>query len=308
MNDYVPIIDLSSRDHPRGRAALAERIGRACATSGFYVVVGHGVPAALVDRMHRVTNDFFTLPDAEKDLVATGPGVSGFRRSGGTTARSLDRDTPPDLCEAYAVHATGELDDRARARLGDHPATWKLANAWPARPAGFRATWQEYLAVVADLAADLVRLSARALGHPEDHFAGRFDRHVSSLVANYYYPRAHPPLPGQMRRGAHTDFGALTVLYQENDRGGLQVLDGDRWRDVPAVPGGFVVNIGDLMALWSGGRWVSTMHRVLPAGPGSPSRLSVPLFFQPNHDAPGDGRVTAGEWMAAKTAKLFTAG
>ncbi|RKT56453.1 isopenicillin N synthase family dioxygenase [Saccharothrix australiensis] len=306
VDGYVPVIDLSSRGGEAGRVALADAIGRACETSGFYVVVGHGVPSDLVERMRTVTNAFFRLPDAEKDLVASRPGVSGYRRSGGTTARSLDRSTPPDMCEAFGVHVTGDLPDAERARLGDYPSTWRLANAWPANPPGFTATWREYLAAVTALADDLVRLSARALGLPEEHFADRFGRHVSSLVANYYYPRVHDPLPGQLRRGAHTDFGALTVLYQEHDNGGLQVLRGeDDWRDVRAVPGGLVVNIGDLMALWSGGRWVSTMHRVVNAEPGNTSsRLSIPFFHQPDHDAPA-GDVTAGEWMAEKTRKLF---
>ncbi|GAA2428845.1 hypothetical protein GCM10010191_47520 [Actinomadura vinacea] len=171
------------------------------------------------------------------------------------------------------------------------------------------------------LSADLLRLCARALGLNEDHFDDKFDRHVSSLVANYYYPQMDEPLPGQLRRGAHTDFGGLTVLYQQDNAGGLQVLQGENaWRDVRAIPGSFVINIGDLMALWTGGRWVSTMHRVVnPDRADTSSRLSIPFFFQPNHDAvveplpplaPAPDQqlpetVIAGEWMAMKTQKLF---
>ncbi|MFV2178154.1 2OG-Fe(II) oxygenase family protein [Actinomadura sp. LOL_016] len=120
---------------------------------------------------------------------------------------------------------------------------------------------------------------------------------------------------------AHTDFGGLTVLYQQDDTGGLQVLQGeDTWRDVRAVPGSFVINIGDLMALWTGGRWVSTMHRVInPVQADTSSRISIPFFFQPNHDAlveplpsltstPDRSQpvpVIAGEWMTTKMQKLF---
>ncbi|MFJ9614011.1 2OG-Fe(II) oxygenase family protein [Streptomyces noursei] len=88
----------------------------------------------------------------------------------------------------------------------------------------------------------------------------------------------------------HTDFGSLTILYQEDDRGGLQVLQvlqgKDDWRDVSAIPGSFVVNIGDLMALWTGGRWVSTLHRVInPERGDTSSRVTIPFLYLPNHDA-----------------------
>ncbi|MFI1015593.1 isopenicillin N synthase family dioxygenase [Streptomyces sp. NPDC020965] len=320
---FVPVIDLSYRHSASGRVAVADAIGTACARSGFFVVVGHGVPERLIERMYAVTDGFFTLPEDEKDLVANRPGVSGFRRLGGTTARSLGQETPPDLCEAFGAHVTGELSAAERARLGDEWATWTLANVWPRTPADFQEVWQEYMAVLGELSADVMRLFALALGLDEEFFADKFDRHGSSLTANYYYPQLAPPLPGQLRRGAHTDFGALTVLHQQDGRGGLQVLRGDgEWREVTAVPGGFVVNIGDLMALWTGGLWVSTMHRVVnPARGDASSRLSVPFFYLPNHDAsteplrpfdtpdparrPG-GAVTAGEWMSDKLRKLFT--
>ncbi|WP_158879451.1 isopenicillin N synthase family dioxygenase [Amycolatopsis anabasis] len=310
-DDFVPVIDLSARNTERGRAALAEEIGRSCESSGFFTIVGHGVPRSLVDRMYTTTNAFFTLPDAEKELIANRPGVSGFRRSGGTTARGSGQETPPDLCEAFGVHVTGELSDAERAKLGDYWAPWQLANLWPGEPADFRATWWEYLDAMTRLSADLLRLFALALELDEDFFADKFDRHVSSLVANYYYPQLEPPLPGQLRRGAHTDWGSLTVLYQQDDLGGLQVLrKTGEWCDVPAIPGSFVVNIGDLMAFWTGGRWVSTLHRVVnPERGNTSSRISIPFFYQPNHDASIEplrtGRVTAGEWIANKMRRTF---
>ena len=319
-NGFVPVIDLSGRHSAHGRAVLARAIGEACARSGFFTIVGHGVPHRLVDRMHTTTNAFFRLPDVAKELVASGPEVSGFRSSGGTTAQSLDQQSPPDLCEAFGIHVTGDLSASERADLGDYWAPWKLVNAWPSVPAEFTATWREYMSAMTELCADLVRLFALALDLEEGFFDDRFDRHVSSLTANYYFPQLRRPRPGQLRRGPHTDFGALTVLYQEDDLTGLQVHTGaGRWRDVPAVPGSFVVNIGDLMAHWSGGCWVSTLHQVInPESGDTSSRLSIPFFYQPNHDAPTDPvrplgtpheaqphGTTAGEWIATKMLKLF---
>ncbi|KOG89954.1 isopenicillin N synthase family dioxygenase [Streptomyces varsoviensis] len=325
VDGFVPVIDLSARRSAHGRGLIAEAIGAACESSGFFTIVGHGVPQELIDRMHTTTNAFFELPDGSMDLVANRPGVAGFRRFGGTSALSLDQRTPPDLCEVFTCHVTGELPEDERARLGDYWAPWQAANIWPEAPAGFRDTWQAYLSAMTELASDIMRLFASALGLAEDFWDDRFDRHTSALIANYYYPQLAAPMPGQLRRGAHTDWGSLTILHQEDGRGGLQVLrnsgETSEWRDVPAIPGSFVVNIGDLMALWTSGRWVSTMHRVLnPERGNHSSRLSIPFFHQPNHDAPvepiaaiaipeyerppTDG-MTSGQWIAAKMVKTF---
>ncbi|AEY92679.1 oxidoreductase, 2OG-Fe(II) oxygenase family [Streptomyces hygroscopicus subsp. jinggangensis 5008] len=110
---------------------------------------------------------------------------------------------------------------------------------------------------------------------------------MSTLAANYYHPLSGPPLPGQLRKGAHTDWGTLTILYRDG-AGGLEVEQKRRgWREVPFTQGGFVVNIGDLMAFWTAGRWVSTLHRVRnPAEGRTGARISIPFFHMPRHDAP----------------------
>jgi isopenicillin N synthase-like dioxygenase len=301
--EFVPIIDLSTRDTPAGRAALAETIGAACETSGFFTIVGHGVPKDLVDRMYKTTSNFFTSPEGVKDRSANrGVGVSGLRRLGGPY-------------EAFAAHVTGDLSEEERAALGDYPATWKAANIWP--DAEFKAVWDSYIAAMTDLSADIMRLFALALSLPESFFETKFDQHVSLIIANYYYAG---PKPEVLRRERHTDWGSLTVLYVEDDLGGLQVLRGeDDWVDVPAIPGSFVVNIGDLMAFWTGGRWASTVHRVVnPPEPDASSRISIPFFYLPNHDASiepmgagstveGLDQVTVGQWFSHKMKTTYKA-
>ncbi|MEC7057233.1 2-oxoglutarate and iron-dependent oxygenase domain-containing protein [Streptomyces violaceochromogenes] len=321
-DDFVPVIDLSARKEPGKRTEIAQAIGTALRRSGFFIIVGHGIPKDLTDRMFTVTNRFFKLPEPEKDLVASRPGVSGYRRAGGTLARSLDQKTPPDLCETFAAHVTGEMDDEERLKLGNEWASWTHKNIWPENPPEFRKVWQEYMTAMGELAADLMHLFAIALDLDEKFFDDKFDHHGSSIAVNYYPPQLTPPLPGQWRRGPHTDFGSLTILYQEDNRGGLQVLQGeDHWRDVSAIPGSFVVNIGDLMALWTGGRWVSTMHRVVTPHPDdTSSRLTIPYFYLPNHDASIEpmrpftdsptveryDTVTVSEWVSRKVQKIFS--
>jgi isopenicillin N synthase-like dioxygenase len=303
--EYVPVVDLSLRDSAEGRAAIAATIGRACETSGFFTIVGHGVSPDLVHRMYKTTKDFFTRPEGEKDRsLNRGAGVSGLRRLGGPY-------------EAFAAHVTGDLGDAERAALGTHPATWKAPNIWPDDE--FKAMWHDYLAAMTELSADIMRLFAQALELPGDFFDDKFDNHVSLLVANYYYPG---PSPEVLRREKHTDWGSLTVLYVEDELAGLQVQRGDDWLDVPAVPGSFVVNIGDLMAFWTGGRWASTVHRVVSTEEAAvSSRISIPFFYLPNHDATIEpmrplaaasaeadlDRVTVGQWFSHKMQSTYKA-
>jgi isopenicillin N synthase-like dioxygenase len=305
-DDFVPVIDLSEHGSVAGRAEIAAAIGRACEASGFFTVVGHGVPADLVDRMYTATKGFFTRPEAEKELSANrGVGVSGLRRPGGPY-------------EAFAAHVTGDLSDEEREKLGGYPATWKVANIWPDEQ--FKATWYEYIDAMTGLSADIMRLFALALDLDEHFFDEKFDRHVSLLLANYYYPE---PAADALRREAHSDWGSLTVLYVADALGGLQVRRGeDDWLDVPATPGGFVVNIGDLMAFWTGGRWASTVHRVVnPEQDDAPARMSIPFFYLPNHDTSVEpmrplgtntaeanlDRVTVGQWFSHKMQAVYNA-
>jgi len=162
-----------------------------------------------------------------------------------------------------------------------------MPNRWPTL-AGFRDAWLAYIEALDALAWDLMRLFALALDLPEDWFDSKVDRAHYNLVANYYPPQPVAPPPGQLRQGPHTDWGSLTLLYQDDAAGGLQVMDKTgNWVDVPSIAGSFVLNLGDLMAVWTNDRWVSTMHRVVnpPPDPTRHERISVPFFHWPNWDA-----------------------
>jgi isopenicillin N synthase-like dioxygenase len=104
-----------------------------------------------------------------------------------------------------------------------------------------------------------------------------------------YPEQTTPPEPGQLRSGAHTDYGSLTILMSDKAAGGLQAQHRDGyWVDVTPEPGAYVINIGDIMQIWTNDRWVSTMHRVVnpPAAVADTARRhSVVFFHQPNYDA-----------------------
>jgi isopenicillin N synthase-like dioxygenase len=321
--DYIPVIDLSAASTPDGKARVAQAIGRACRTSGFFTIVGHGIDQSLVDAMYATSAAFFKLPASERAKVAVTPGTHGLYAKAGSASRSIGKqEAPADLNEVFITCVRGDDSAGQRAALGDQTTPWAAANRWPSRPAGFRQVWEDYTAAMEGLATRLVHLFALALGFDEHFFDDKIDNDMSTIAANYYYPLTAPPLPGQWRKGPHTDWGNLTILHQD-EVGGLEVEQkGHGWRDVPYTRGSFVVNIGDLMAFWTGGRWVSTMHRVRnPAEGNAGSRISIPFFHMPNHDATieplfpfSDARTeerfksatTPGEWYMERLAATIS--
>lgn len=293
MPDYVPLIDfapfrLGDTDM---RRRVAREIDRACREIGFFVITGHGIPDTELQAMRDVTREFFGLPIAEKLAVAPPrgqKGIRGFRAVGDESlSYSLGEEAPPDLKETFRIGHVQPGDDAYAKRAG---ATYYAPNLWPEHPAGFRSRWTRYYRQMDELAGLLMESFAVALELPESFFAEKIDRHISHLQANLYPEQPDAPLPGQLRAGAHSDYGSLTILLQENAPGGLQVrtATGD-WSDVRTAPNDFVINIGDLMAMWTNDRWVSTLHRV--ANPpredlsGRTRRMSLVFFHQPNYDA-----------------------
>jgi isopenicillin N synthase-like dioxygenase len=148
--------------------------------------------------------------------------------------------------------------------------------------------WTAYWTAQRDLGDRLMSLFARGLGLAPDFFAGKIDQCPNALRAINYPARDTAPLPGQLRAGAHTDYGTLTVLRQDTV-GGLEVLDANgNWAAVAPVPGAFVINIGDLMARWTNDRWRSTLHRVVDPPDEEASRArrqSMPYFQNANWSA-----------------------
>lgn len=291
IDGYVPVIDIStSMGGDRvARQRVADAVARACETSGFFVVAGHGVEPDLVARMDQVSRAFFALPDEVKQRYSVeegDPTIRGYYATPSYVAASNDVETAPDLCQLYTVCRLGEPGVATEASLGvDDYEVWSRPNPWPSEVPAFQATWLEYYDVLEKLSAHLMELFALGLGLEPDFFADKIDDHITNLVANYYPPVDGEPEPGQYRKGPHSDWGTLTVLYQDHT-GGLEVLDrdADTWVTVPVVPGSFVVNIGDLMEVWTNDRWRSTKHRVpVPAAADRVTpRVSMPYFHQPN--------------------------
>ena len=279
----VPVLDISEFRGP-GRAALAQALDAACRDIGFLVLSGHGVPDGMIARMHAVSAAFFHLPEPEKRRYQ----VANGRIHGWTGAR---QSYLADTLEAGAVRAAdwkegfsiGPVDTPADLTIEETPYFGR--NLWPERPDGFVEVWEDYYREMERLARDTMAAMAAALGLPDDFFDNRIDRHITGLSVHQYPPQPVAPEPGQLRAGAHTDFGSLTILHTGDNPQGLQVRGRDgAWHDVTVPPACFVVNIGDLMAQWTNDRWVSTLHRVVNPGPERAHlhRQSIAFFHQPN--------------------------
>lgn len=288
----VPVIDISPyrTGDAAACAALARTVDLTCREIGFMVIDGHGIDPALIEAVEAVSREFFDLPLEEKlRIVRPAPDVTrGYMPfKGEVLVRSRGGDAPGDLNESLMIGPIDidETDYFTSPAAGRHFAP----NLWPERPAALRSLYEAYFRAMEGLAVDLMRLFALALALPERHFDTSIDRHISRLrVRNYPAPEV-PPEPGQLRAGAHSDYGSLTILKTEDRPGGLQVQGSSgEWADVPHVPGCFVVNIGDMMARWTNDRWVSTLHRVVNPPPdrlAASRRQSLVFFHNPNYDA-----------------------
>src|SRR5215468_10481160 len=221
----VPIIDVAPflAGSPEGRARVATQVGRACEEIGFLIVRGHGVPRELVEQMYDVSRRFFDLPLEEK-MKARGPERSrGYGPLGEEPlSYGLGKAAPADVKESL-YEGPMDVPDTPYFR-GPVGAPHFVPNVWPGRPVGLEAIWRAYYRQMERLAGDIMRIFAIALDLPERFFADKIDKHVSRVRAINYPDQAEPPLPGQLRAGAHTDYGNFTILNGESVPGGLQVL------------------------------------------------------------------------------------
>jgi isopenicillin N synthase-like dioxygenase len=288
--ETIPVVDLGPyfAGTPDGKRTVARAIDAACRDLGFLVVSGHRVAPELIETIRSVSFAYFSLPIAEKLALRMPPDrYRGYTpMMAENLAASLGEEAPPDLKESFSI---GPVDTpRDAYHTGVAAGTFFAENYWPARPAGMREAFTRYYRAMEDLAMHLMRIFALGLDLSETYFDDKVDRHISNFSVLHYPAQTESPQPGQLRAGAHTDYGSLTILQKDNAPGGLQVQTRDGgWFDVPDLPGTFVVNLGDLMQDWTNGRWRSTLHRVINPGRSqatSQARMSTAFFHQPNHD------------------------
>ncbi|UNO41252.1 2-oxoglutarate and iron-dependent oxygenase domain-containing protein [Streptomyces sp. MST-110588] len=279
----IPVVDLRQwrTGGPTARREIAARVDAALRTAGFLLVTGHGVDAELRAAIRTAAREFFRLPASLKGPYATRVGGRGWLGPGAeANGHAEGTATPPDLKESLSFASYEPTGD------AEVDAEWFLPNVWPAQTPRLRPLVERYFEEMRALSDLLLELLAGALGREPDWFT----RHTSHPTWGFninWYPGTEvvgEPRPGQFRIGPHTDFGTVTVLDRQSGKGGLQVFTdpadgGTGWEDAPYAPDSLTVNIGDLMAHWTGGRWRSGRHRVLPPPADAPAEELMSLVF-----------------------------
>ncbi len=264
-------------------------IRAACEETGFFVITGHGISSGVMEACRDAAIQFFERSIVEKkrvqQLTPESPyGYSPMAKE--TLARSRGHDTPPDLKESFSI---GPPTPRPQPLDPGEAIFAATPNRWPDAPANFRTAFEAYYRAMNNVADILMRRFAVALDLPADFFLPFIRHPISALRANHYPPLASAPSAGQLRAGAHSDYGTLTILMQSSDSDGLEIQNrnGD-WMPVTGEAPDLIVNIGDLMARWTNNRWVSSVHRVVvpdDAYSRQQRRLSLAYFHQPDWNA-----------------------
>jgi len=308
----IPIIDIAgarARD-PIALREIAGAIHRACTTVGFFYIANHGIPAAVIDGATAAAREFFAFPVETKRLAAANINHRGFHARGDALMYGA---TKPDYKEFYSIGLELPADDPNV--LAGEPL--RGPNNWPAFMPALQPALYAYFREVGACGADLLRVVALSLGLDPDFFVARYRKPLQRTQIIYYPPQ--PPAAGDEQFGVapHSDYGCITLLWQD-DNGGLQVrsLDKKRWVDAPPIPGTLVVNVGDLLARWTNGRFASTVHRVINRS--GRERYSIATFFDPDFATVVDPRdlgggepdrryepVSAGDYILARFDEAF---
>jgi len=271
----IPTLDIAPLSQPGpARAETVAAIYRACRETGFLSIVGSGVSPALINEMRAGVRAVFDVAEAAKWAQTItrdnyrGYIPLGFFTPNGTTDR-------PDRYEGYKLHRETAPDDPIRQACALYGP-----NRWPAEVPGTRDVVLRYWAEMDRVAALLLGALEEALELPAGRLVDAFAAPLTNMTLLHYPPQA----PEESGHGIHPhkDTAALTIIAPD-PVGGLEVKSssGD-WMTPNCPAGGFVVNIGDMLELWSGGRLVSTPHRVVNRS--GRERYSFPYFAVPRYD------------------------
>ncbi len=294
LSDAVPVIDLSPyfKGNVAERKQVARLIDEACRSIGFLIISGHGVPESLIGDAQRVSRAFFDLPlDVKSTIFSKTPGA--YRGYRGLEASVLaysrdDMDAAPDHRELFSLGPL-DTDSTDPYYTSEQGARAIIPNVWVDAIPGFETTLRAYYRAMESLSLALMRLFALGLDLDEHWFDQKVNKHTSAFQLSNYPEQIQEPRKGQLRAGAHSDWGSLTILKAEDKPGGLEVFTREgEWRPIPIIPGTFIVNIGDMMARWTNDLWISTLHRVVNPPrdkTGASRRLSLVFFHNPNYDA-----------------------
>lgn len=267
----IPIVDFAGfrQGSEAQQQAIAQQVRQACQDVGFFYLQQSGMPPELIERLFEQSRAFFALPLQVKNQI---PWPSPECNCGyiGMQTQHLDPSGAGDLMEAYNI---GLLQPGAEEK-------------WLPDQTELNQTLLEFYRVGGEVCGQIMQAFALAFGLPSNYFEPQHDRHYSTVRLLHYPPVSEAVEPGSIRAGAHSDYGTITLLFQDSV-GGLEILHNGAWIAAPYAPGTVVVNTGDLMERWTNNLFRSTKHRVVvPPRPAAyRSRYSITFFYRPNIDA-----------------------
>ncbi|KAL4895259.1 hypothetical protein BDV59DRAFT_199935 [Aspergillus ambiguus] len=294
----IPVIDLEPARTGRSDevAQTAQEVYHAFKYVGFAYIKNHGVSQELIDEAFEWSRKFFALPQKDKEKAPHPPegwyhrGYSGIGREKVSQmvfdeAGIAEQRKRPDVKESFEIG--NERDPRMKN-------IWIPEEVLP----GFRSFFAGFFETCATIEDQLLRLIARGMNLDESYFL-EYHRDKTNQCRLLHYPAMEEELLRQgkaERIAAHSDFGTLTILFQD-EVGGLEVEDiheKGKFNAAPFVPGTAIVNIGDLLMRWSNDELRSTLHRVRAppfmetqgdmSGRMTCPRYSIPYFVSPDRE------------------------
>jgi len=274
----IPVIDVAVLFTETGdRTDVINALTHAVEEIGFFAVVGHGLPLEQLDAMRSMVVALFDVDDASKQRqTILRDNYRGFIPLGFFTPNRDDADAPaPDRYEGFKLHWEVQADDPICAASAIYGP-----NRWADEPNNMREVVLDYWASCDRLAAALIGAFEPMLGLSPGELARRFDHPVTNMTLLHYPPST----PEENVHGIHPhkDTNVLTFLYPD-PVGGLFVRTRDgEWIEAAAPPDALLINTGDMLEVWSGGRFVSTPHKVVNTT--GEERYAFPWFLVPSHD------------------------
>ncbi|MEH2401610.1 isopenicillin N synthase family dioxygenase [Nostoc sp.] len=257
----IPVIDLTAftNGDTITRQTVIKQIYQACHEIGFMYLQNSGISKDLIRQVFTYSKYFFNLPLEVKQKQAWS---DEFSNTGyvGLERERLDPNKPGDLKEAFNVNKQAAVDIDASI-VAFYDSCTELANT-------------------------VLQAFGLALELPEDFLIIRHNQQNHTLRSLHYPPLQTPPKSGQVRAGEHSDYGSITLLFQD-DVGGLEVQTAfGEWIAAPVIPDTVVVNTGDLIQRWTNHVFCSTKHRVMIPSDNrvNQSRYSIAFFCHPNDD------------------------
>jgi len=316
--DEIPVIDISrigpntEVGDPVALQKVADEIHEAATDVGFFYVSGHGIDEDIIDHAMQSTRTFFSLPSDEKEKIVVNQQQRGWMPSG---MAKLEGAVTHDLKEVFFYGTEVAADDPDL--LAGVPLV--ALNQWPSdESVALKQSVQRYHSALCDVGARVLSAIAVSFGLPKNLFESHYQKPLARGQLVYYPPsQADDEKAQRFGVAPHTDFGVLTLLYQDNS-GGLQVkARTGEWIEAPPIPGTLVVNTGDLLQRWTNDRFESTLHRVINRS--GKARYSMPVFYDPastaiidpaelgvNRFATNHPPISAGDHIQSRNRRNFT--